>query len=210
MKWFKILEKYEQTNNIVLCGIIKLNFNLEITLFDFDNIIKDILPNVLGISKNALYVPDSHPEPFKYPKTGGCFLCKKEAEYALFNYIPNHTYHLNDICTTWFYGVRSIVKKACELYLSAETILTSYQASNITNYVNVPHKVYREFVYIQFPDHYQGKVYNVNDGSGNQNRIIVCFYPERLMREHMKTTTCVSSTRINGILRHFDIITSKV
>lgn len=209
-KAMTLMEQYEQTNNVLYDGIIKLNFNLELTNFDYSKIINDIAANVLGIFKNALYVPPSHPEPFKYPKTGGCILCEKEAAYALFNYSPNHLYHLNDLCTTWFYGRRNIAKKACELYLTAETILNSYQTSNLANYLNVPHKVYREFVYIQFPDHYQGKVYNVYDGITSQNRVITCFYPERLMREHMKLNTCVSSKNIDGNLRHFDIITSKV
>ncbi len=209
-KAFTLIEQYEQANNILYDGIIKLNFNLEVTTFDFENIVKDITKNPLNIYKNALYVPETHPEPFKHPKTGGCILCKKEAEYPLFNYIPNHPYHLNDICTTWFYGRRDIVKKACELYLTAETILNNYHSSNIANYVNVPHKVYREFIYIQFPEHYQGKIYNVNNGITSENRTVTCFYPERLMREHMKTNTCISSNRIIGNLRHFDIITSKV
>jgi hypothetical protein len=210
-KAFKLVEQYEQETGMTYDGIIKMNFNMDVTSFDFVNIIKDVRPTFFNVIKKALYVPPRHYRDDYYlhghPHTGGgCSRCELESKYVHFTYTPNHSYHFDDVSEHWFYGIRDTAKHACELYLNAEQIMNQYHANNVANYVHVPHKKYRDFVYIQAPSMYQGKVYDID----NQARGVVCFYPERLMREHMVNYPCLSSTAIDCSFTFFDTITKKI
>jgi hypothetical protein len=206
-----LIEDYEASNNISYNGIIKLNFNLDITNFNFKGISKDILPNIFNIPKNGLFLPnnlyDNEFNQFVQPYTeGGCWKCNIEAKYINYNYIPRHQYHYNDISQSWFWANRLIGKKACNLYTNAFQIMIDNQQNNILNYPNVKHKQFREFIYIQEPVDYQGKVYSIDD----INNKVLCFYPEKLMREYMINNACISSSNIAGTFRRFDALTFKV
>jgi hypothetical protein len=206
-KAFTLIKAYETSNNVRYDGIIKMNFNLDVTNFNFKGIISDITPNLFNEPKNALYVPNIFGATEKQPYTGGgCWKCDVEARYIHYNYIPNHPYHFNDISQSWFWANRIIGEKACELYLSAFQILQNNHTSNLANYQNVNFKEYRDFIYIQSPSDYQGKVYSIDD----INQRVVCYYPERLMREYMINNTCVSSSNITGNVRRFDALTYKI
>jgi hypothetical protein len=209
-----LIEDYEIINNKSYDGIIKLNFNLDITNFNFKEISKDILPNIFNIPKNGLFIPDNFydnefnpwPQVTHQYINGGCWKCNLEAKYINYNYIPNHEFHYNDISQSWFWANRLIGKKACNLYLHAFEIMLNNHSTNILNYPNIKHKQYREFIYIQDPIDYQGKVYSIDD----INKKVLCFYPERLMREYMINNACVSSSNISGTFLNFDKLTFKV
>jgi hypothetical protein len=210
-KAFTLMESYETTNNVRYDGIIKINFNIDLSIFNFKGIISDIMPNLFNEPKNALYVPyklyDKDINSFVQAYTGGgCWKCDVEAKYIHYNYTPKHPYHFNDITQSWFWANRTIGQKACELYLSALQIMQSNHITNLSNYPTVNYKQYREFIYIQEPVDYQGKVYSIDD----INKRVVCFYPERLMREYMSNNACVSSSNINGTFRDFDRSTFKI
>lgn len=210
-KAHSLIEEYELINNISYDGIIKLNFNLNITNFDFKAISHDILPNIFNIQQNGLFVPnnfyDNEFNPFVQPYTiGGCWKCNIEAKYINYNFIPKHQYHYNDISHSWFWANRLIGKKACNLYLNVLQIMLDNHSNNILNYPNVKHKQYRDFIYIQEPVDYQGKVYSIDD----INKKVICFYPERLMREYMINNACISSDNISGTFRRFDTLSFKI
>lgn len=209
-KAMTLIQDYEITNNVKYSSIIKMNFNLDITNFDFKGIIKNITPNIFNENKNGLYVANKYYNKFNnyiYPYTGGgCTRCDIEAKYIHYSFIPKHPYHFNDIAEAWFWANRIIGQKACELYLHAQQIMIDNHIQNIANYPNVRYKQYREFIYIQEPVDYQGKVYNID----NKNKLIICFYPERLMREYMVNNACISSVNISGIVRSFDALSHKI
>lgn len=209
-KALNLMKDYEQENGITYDAIIKMNFNIELTHFEFKKITEDISPNMFGEIKNALYVPSKHYNTFnthRHPYSGGgCARCDVEAKYIHYNYVPNHPYHLNDISDAWFYANRLVGLYACDLYLHAEQIMIDNHASNLANYPNVRHKTYGSFIYIQEPVNYQAKVYDVDDVP----KRMVCFYPERLLREYMKTYPCLSSSNIHGTFTYFDVITKKI
>lgn len=209
-KAMTLIEQYEITNNIKYNGIIKMNFNMDITNFNFKGIIIDISKNFFGQDKNGLYVANKYYNTFNthiYPYTGGgCSRCDIESRYINYSFIPKHPYHFNDISQSWFWANRIIGQKACELYLHATQIMIDNQQQNIANYPNVRYKQYREFIYIQEPVNYQGKVYNIDD----KNKLMVCFYPERLMREYMNNNSCISSINISGTVKEFDALSHKI
>jgi len=207
-KAFTLIQNYETLNNVEYDGIIKMNFNLDVSTFNFKGIINDIMPNLFGAPKNALYAANQPIEikEFQPYTSGGCWKCDVEARYIHYSYIPNHPYHFNDISQSWFWANRAIGEKACKLYLSALQILQNNHSSNLANYQNLNFKQEREFIYIENPTDYQGKVYSIDD----VNRKVVCFYPERLMREYMINNACVSSSNINGTIRNFDALTFKI
>jgi len=212
-KAMELIKNYEITHNISYNGIIKMNFNINIINLNFKGIVNDISPTIFGQLKNALYSPNlkkidniikfNDREPYTL---GGCSRCMLEAKYIHFNYIPQHTYHYNDISNIVFWTNRILGQKACELYLNALQIMENNHANNIINYQNVRYKQFREFIYIQEPEFYQAKVYSIND----INKPIVCFYIERLMREHMINNTCLTSDNIKGEFKDFDILTNKI
>jgi len=205
-KALTLMETYEAENSLSYDGIIKLNFNLSVTTFDFRGIIQDIGQNVFGITKNAMYCP---PNPYPMAaKAGGCWKCDKEVGYAGFNFTPRHANHLNDVSTYTFYANRTIGKKACELYLSAVEIYQNHHSTNLTNINNVPHTVkaiHGNFIYIRLPDIFHGKVIDENHIS----KKIFCYYPEVLMREHMAANVCLTTSNIIGTFTNFDVFSQK-
>lgn len=208
-KAMTLMEDYETENNIQYDGIIRMNFNLELKYFDFKGITEDIKNNILGVSKNAIYLPNvyfKHYNKLESNIGGGCSKCDLESKNFNYNYIPNHIEHYNDLSMAWFYGKRNLCKYACELYLTAESIYTNAQGQNMINYLHVRSKRYNNFIYIQQDDVFQGKVYSIN----NQTTKIICFNQERLMREHLKAYPCLTSNRINCIVNNFDLYTHKI
>lgn len=209
-KAMHLIEQYELEKGITYNAIIKFNFNVNIESFDFRSMIEDVTPNIIGQAKNALYVPDKYFNRFnpqQHPYTGGgCQKCDQEVKYFLYTYIPNHPQHMNDICEAWWYANRTVGKKATDLYENTLQIMMNNHTNNVANYVNGHYRQYQDFIYVQQPVHYQAKVYDVD----NLNRRVVCFYPERLMREHMVNYPIVSSNRIKGIVKVFDALSHKV
>jgi hypothetical protein len=216
-KAFTLAQQFETEQNITYGGIMKLNVNVMYDHVDFKTINSDILPYAWGQAKNALYVPHIYPKklrnlvnpfnPCRQPLTGGgCSRCDLEAKYKNYTYVPQHGFHHTDICETWWYANRLVGQKAAELYVEAHDIMQRNHAANLTAYPNCEYKQIHEFVYLKHPVQYQKMVYSTDDDPLD----VVCFYPERLMREHMKGLyPCLSSDRIQGHLSEFDIKTLK-
>lgn len=216
-KAFTLAQQYESQTGTTYKAIMKLNVNVMYDRVNFAKMIVDVSTNPWGHAKNALYVPNIYPKklqglvnsfnPCRQPFTGGgCSRCDLEAKYVHYTYVPQHPYHHTDICETWWYANRLVGQKAAELYLSATSIMLTNHTSNLAAYPNCHYRQIHEFVYMKHPVQYQKRVYSVDDQSWD----VLCFYPERLMREHMKGVyPCVSSSNITGQLSEFDIKTSK-
>lgn len=208
-KALTLMQTFETNNNITYHGIIKGNFNLDIINFDFVKVAKNISPNICGTPRNALYVPVNfkRASPDIFPYIGACKTCDRQlTENCLFNYIPNHSNHTNDIVQNWWYTNRTIGKKAAELYLEGSNILFANHSNNVARYSAQLYKQNADFIYMREADYYQSQFISVND----QPKDMICFYPERLLREHLKNYCILSSDAISGTFRDFDIYTDKI
>ena len=108
---------------------------------------------------------------------GGCSLCDQQHTTA-----RKHAEHANDVCDVFYWGNFSAMKKACELFLHAHDLVQSFKFYNARAVTEagvksslVPHK----------------KVTGVKKWSVYEKRI-KCFYPERLLREHMVSHWIIS------------------
>lgn len=113
----------------------------------------------------------------------GCKRCEYE------KCLPrNHDVHTNNIDITWYYGNRNVMEEAMSLYNNAYHIALMYHLSNIDNINNVAHRQNLDFIYI-FKKEF-------NEVYTDINTRIVCYTPQRLMKEHMVNYKCKSATTI--------------
>lgn len=108
---------------------------------------------------------------------GGCALC--DQQHAK---VRKHAEHSNDVCDVFYWGNFSAMKKACELFLHARDLVQSFKFSNARAVTEpgvksflIPHK----------------NVIGVKEWNVYEKKI-KCFYPERLLREHMVSHWLIS------------------
>jgi hypothetical protein len=162
---FNLMKAYEIANGFSYTGVIKLGFDLNITAIDMKKIVDDI-------KKNYIYFRD------------GCSTCDKE----IHDIPKNHSDHTDPLDLTWYYGNRSVMEIALNLYDNAFSIAQSFQARNIANISNVAHRQRLDFVYVYKPE--------INNVWTIINRQIFCYVPQRLMREQLKNYRCKTSKAI--------------
>jgi hypothetical protein len=168
---YKLMEEYENENNFKYDGIIKLRFDFLLGHVDIVNILNDI-------EKDAVWFPHArYNHHGHHGGGGGCISCDRS--------IP-HDDHTNDVCDVWFYGKRNSAQKACETFLHGERIMKENHTTNLQKYKSTRH----------IEDTNQDIVYIVNFQDIEKN--IVCFYPERLLRENLKGIKCLSSMNLRG------------
>jgi hypothetical protein len=136
---YTLMQTYETQHNFIYNGILKWNFDTDVTFIDMYGMWTDM-------NKDVIWFRD------------GCSECDKESliPYA----IKKHAKHRNDIDTSWFYGERFYMAKALSLYDDAFDIADKYQSTNIENISNVPHKQQLDFIYI-----YDDKHINYNNNT---------------------------------------------
>lgn len=160
---FGLLKDYETANGFTYTGIIKLGFDIDITELDMKKIAEDM-------QTGNIYFKD------------GCNACDKEV------HVPkSHDDHKNPLDLLWYYGNRVVMEDALNLYDNAHAIAESFQASNIANIANVPHRQRLDFIYVY------GK-----DVWANIETRIICYTPHRLMREQLKNIKCKTSRAIGA------------
>lgn len=167
---YKLVEEYEEEHNFKYTAIIKLRFDFYMKHFDKTAFINDI-------QQNVVWFPHASCNNHRHPGGGGgCNTCDRTNTPC-----QNHT---NDLCDIWFYGKRDLVQNACELYLTSYDIMNTNHESNLARYKSIRHIQNNNYVYIiDFKDIEQN---------------IVCYYPERLLREQLKNILCKSSKNIQG------------
>jgi hypothetical protein len=174
-KTCQLMEYYENETGIVYDNVIKLRFDYLLEKFDFEAIKNDCVDDIL-------YFPSPSSSKHGHPGGGGgCLLCDKERMKK------SHDAHSNDFCDLWFYGKRDLVVKACQSYLTCEEIMQKNHARNLEQMKEVMCDVKGDFVYIHRSDDLEKKM--------------VCFYPERILREHLINEICCSSDKICGEIR---------
>lgn len=161
---FELIKIYETNNGFLYDGIIKLSFDLELSALDIEQIYKDI-------QEDVLYSPK------------GCKRCEYE------KCLPrNHPDHINNLDITWYYGNRTVMEDALNLYNNAQHIALMYHLSNIDNINNVAHRQNLDFIYI-FKKEF-------NEVYTDINTRIVCYTIQRLMKEHMVDYSCKTAKTI--------------
>lgn len=129
---FGLIEIYETQHNFQYNGIIKWNFDTDVTAMNIEGIWKDIQTDILWFRC-------------------GCTECDKESLIPF--PIKKHDDHKNDIDTSWYYGPRYYMGKALKLHEEAFLIAEEHHLMNVTNVVNVPHKQHLDFIYIYDDKH---------------------------------------------------------
>jgi hypothetical protein len=169
------MEEYETQNNFRYTNVIKMRFDFELLKFDYVSIVRDCLEDII-------YFPHIHSSEHAHPGGGGgCVKCDKE------RLARRHDAHSNDFCDLWYYGKRDLMEKACNVYYHAEEIMKKAHEDNCKFYKETVHEEKPPFVYIKDSEYLENK--------------IVCYYPERLLREHLIAEVCCSSLHVCGELQ---------
>lgn len=152
-------------------AILRMRFDFEVRSFSWTGILEDV-------ARGGVYFPHAACNNHRHAGGGGgCVSCDAGVEHAR---------HSNDLCDLWFYGSRDEAAKACEVYLRSYDIAKDHHEENLRalESQNAYHEDERGFVYVSKTMDIETK--------------FVCFYPERLLREHLAGTPCRSSRRITG------------
>lgn len=174
---YLLIEKYQNDLGFEYDTVIKLRFDFNIHHIDLFEILKN-----MSEPRNCPAVYFAHPA-YNYHchfgKGGGCLICDTENDIKL------HTKHYNDICDIWFYTDKYSIKHVCELFLHSLDILNKNHQKNLELILHKKVKFFNqgEFIYIIGED---------------IEKEIVCFYPERMLREHLESYHCKNSMHIRG------------
>lgn len=122
-KSYELMEIYENVNQFRYNGIIKWNFDTDVSSLNMLELWEDI-------SKSNLYFRK------------GCDLCISN--------IINST-HKNNLDTSWYYGNRELMSQALSLYNNAFFIAEANQIKNMQNLVNVKYFQELDFIYLYKP-----------------------------------------------------------
>jgi hypothetical protein len=167
---YKLVEEYEEEHNFKYTAIVKLRLDFYMKHFDETLFLNDI-------QQNVVWFPHASCNNHRHAGGGGgCNTCDRTNAPC-----QNHT---NDICDIWFYGKRDLVQKAFELYLTSYDIMKANHENNLARYKSIRHIQNNNYVYII--------------DSRDIETAIVCYYPERLLREQLKNILCKSSKNIQG------------
>jgi len=122
-----LIELFENQNGFTYNGILKWNFDTDITYIDMFGLWEDIQQDIIWFRQ-------------------GCKECDKES--LIPHPIKRHPNHKNDLDSAWYYGNRFFMAKALKLYDDAFKIAEEFQPQNILNISNVPHKQQLDFIYV--------------------------------------------------------------
>lgn len=159
---YSLYKAYELIDTTKYKIIMRLNFNMNIINFDYKQICMDI-------SRDAFYVNNK-----------GCERCDMEITAPLYYTEKSHPYHFNDIGSLWFYANVNIGSYACKLYSNLYNITYDAYQTNVANYLSIPYRQYRKFVYIL-----------------GKNDTVQCLYEPTLWKIYMKEYWCLSSKSIS-------------
>jgi len=134
--------------------------------------------SILNLDMNNVYFPgrlSGHVHP---GGGGGCLTCDK----GNFHRGRKHT---NDFCDVWCMSSSENMDFICDLYSKARDIL--YATRNHTHNYVVSHKIKHDLI---------GNFLYIFNSIENEN--IICYYPERLLREYLVNLICLSCDEISG------------
>ena len=171
-KAFELMTEYEREHGFKYDAIMKFRFDFRIRQINISKLMHELDQETCWFP-HRLFNNHAHPG-----GGGGCIACDSHVD---------HDKHVNDLCDIFWYGKRNLAVKACELFISAKSIMKKYHERNCQIYKSLKHFKFDDIVYVQeFLD---------------IERNIVCFYPERLLREALEGTPCKSSSSISGSIK---------
>jgi hypothetical protein len=128
-KTYELIQLYESVNHFEYNGIIKWNFDTDVSSLNMMEFWEDIC-------KPSLYFRK------------GCELCDRD---KCVNHANNLNSHKNNLDTSWYYGNRELMGQALTLYLDAFTIAQTNQIKNMQNLANVEYFQELDFIYLYKP-----------------------------------------------------------
>ena len=166
----ELKQEYEKENKLLYDIVILTRFDFG---FEFLNI-KDIL----NLDMSKIYFPGYNSHHAHPGKGGGCLSCDT-GKYHF------GTSHKNDMCDVWAISCSDNIDTLGNLYDVAKQILgdSRYMTNDYIIKNNVKHKRHKNFVLV-FERFEEEK--------------IVCYYPERLLREYLKNNICITYNNIHG------------
>ena len=165
------MKKQYETDNKLLYDMVIL------TRFDFGFEMLNI-KNLLNLDMGKIHFPGCNSHHAHLGKGGGCLQC----DTSQYHFGSSHA---NDICDVWTISCSSNIDYVSKLYIAAKQILrdTRYATNNYIIKNNVKHKRDKNFVYVY---------------ERFEEDRLVCYYPERLLREYLKNHICVTYNNIHG------------
>ena len=171
---FKLVESHQQTNNIEYDILVRLRADSVVENFSklFTSSLHFAAEDVLVANGTSTH---------QHPGGGrGCLACDKETRGIVRQRV--HTEHTNDICDVFYWGRFGVMKRACELFAHARQLVKSFKFSNAKAVAEVATKDCLV---------HHANVIGVKGGMIYEKKI-KCFYPERLLREHMVSQFVIS------------------
>jgi len=171
---FRLVESHQKTNNMEYDILVRLRADSVVENFS------RLFTNSLHFATGDVLVANGTPA-HKHPGGGrGCLTCDEETQRGARRRV--HPEHTNDICDIFYWGRFGVMKRACELYKHAPQLVRSFKFSNA--------KAVAELAggdcFVRHPS-----VIGVKGGMTYEKKI-KCFYPERLLREHMVSQFVIS------------------
>lgn len=170
-------KQYEIENKIIYDIVILTRFD-----FGFEHV---NLKDILNLDMSRIYFPGYNSHHAHPGKGGGCLSC------------DNGNYHFgcshsNDMCDVWAISCSNNINLVGNLYEFGRSILrdTRYVSYDYIMKNNIKHKKDKNFIYVyeKFED-----------------EKLVCYYPERLLREYLKNNICLT---YNGIHGRINVVTN--
>lgn len=167
---YGLMEQHEEEEGFRYDAIIRMRFDFNITNIDWNGILEDI-------KRDCVYFPHAGCNGHRHAGGGGgCLSCDGGHE---------HKKHTNDICDIWFYGKRDLAARACQIYeIGLDIMIENHEANMKMLYEQKAYSEKDGFVYIASTRDIESRY--------------VCFYPERMLREGLEGTACMSSRRMSG------------
>lgn len=168
----ELMRQYEAANKISYDIVI-------LTRFDFGYELLE-LRELLGLDMSNIYFPGFNSGHGHPGKGGGCLNC----DAGKYHFGCTHS---NDMCDVWAISCSSNIVLLGKLFLDGKQILKNsrYISNDYIIKNNIKHRRDKNFVYVY---------------ERFEEEKLVCYYPERLMREYLKDSICLTYNKIKGRL----------
>jgi len=169
-------KQYEDENNIKYDIVLLTRFDFS---FNYLNI-----NNIINLDMSRIYFPGEKSR-HKHPGGGGgCLSCDNNK----FHFGCSHT---NDICDLWTISSTDNIDLVGKLYEVSKKILrkSRYITYDFIIKNNIKYKKDKNFIYLF---------------ENFEHEKIICYYPERLLREYLTKSICLTYNNIVGNINKLD------
>ena len=171
---FKLVESHEKSHNIKYDLLVRMRADSIVENFS------RLFTSSLDFAREDVLVANGS-SAHQHPGGGrGCGTCDREFSGVRRQRV--HPEHTNDICDVFYWGRSSAMKRACELFTHARQLVKSFKFSNARAVAELGANNCLV---------YHANVIGVKQAMTYEKKI-KCFYPERLLREHMVSHFVIS------------------